>query len=79
MTRLKKLRERKGICSQRELAHEINAWAGEDTSKQVSYASIARMEAGTANPRWNIVRALSKFFDVSPNYLMGETDDRKAV
>lgn len=73
MNRLKALRVAAGYDSQRELASEINrqARAKGDKAMEVSYASIARMEAGDANPRWNIVRALSDFFHVPADYLMG--------
>ena len=71
MNRLKALRVAAGYDSQRELAAEISRRANGDKSMEVSYASIARLEAGDANPRWNIVNALARFFKVSSDYLMG--------
>ncbi len=71
MNRLKALRVAAGYDSQRELALEISRRANGDKSMEVSYASIARLETGDANPRWNIVYALARFFNVSTDYLMG--------
>lgn len=70
MNRLKALRVAAGYDSQRELAAAISQKANGDKSMEVSYASIARLEAGDANPRWNIVNALARFFRVSTDYLM---------
>ena len=71
MNRLKELRVSNGYATQQDLAKAIQVWAGEDRDKQVTYPSIARMEAGGVNPRWNIVNALAHFFGVSAEYLMG--------
>lgn len=75
MNRLKALRIAAGYDSQRELAAAISHWANGATDKEVSYASIARMEADNANPRWNIVNTLARFFGVSADYLMGAEED----
>ena len=72
MNRLEELRIAAGYESQRELAAEINRRANGDRAKEVSYTSIARMEANDANPRWSIVNTLARFFGVSAEYLMGE-------
>ena len=71
MNRLKALRVAAGYNSQRELAAAISRWANGNTDKEVSYASIARMEAGSDNPWWSNVNALARFFQVSADYLMG--------
>ena len=78
VNRLKALRIAYGYDSQRGLAEAINQRANGDKNLMVSYASIARMESPTANanPRWNIVEALSRFFHVTPGYLMGLSDEK---
>lgn len=65
---LKKLRMYRLIESQRELASQINKKYGDKT---ISYATIAKIEAGEGNPRWKTILILSDFFDVTPQYLMG--------
>lgn len=78
MNRLKALRIAAGYDSQRELANAIASQANGNRALTVSYASIARMEAGEANPRWNIVHALAHFFRVPADYLMGAEEESYA-
>ena len=75
MNRLMALRVMEGYDSRQKLADAIREKAGGDTSKEISVSVIERMEKGAApNPRWNIVSTLSQFFNVSPYFLMGETN-----
>ncbi len=78
MNRLKALRIAAGYDSQRELASAIASQANGNEALTVSYASIARMEAGEANPCWNIVYALAHFFHVPSDYLMGTEEESYA-
>ncbi len=61
--RLQQLRKEKGL-NQSELAKVLNT-----TQRRISY-----MEAGQVEPDLTTLIALSKFFDVSTDYLIGVKD-----
>jgi len=63
--RLKKLRQDKGI-TQRQLALESG----------VGYGSIVDYENGRREPNSKAMAALERYFNVSGEYLRGETDQR---
>ena len=65
-TRLKQLRQEKEL-TQTELANKLN----------ISQGSVAMYESGKRIPENNVLILLSKFFDVSTDYLLGLTDIRK--
>ena len=66
LNRLKALRNEKGLTT-RELA-EIYG---------VSHASISRAETGDRNLNEDDIAFFTKFFDVSADYLLGLSDERK--
>lgn len=61
--RLKELRKEKEI-TQMQLAFETN----------ISKSAIANWELGISQPNSNAVIILSRYFDVSCDYLLGEID-----
>lgn len=67
MTRLKQLREARGL-NQQGLAAELN----------VSQAMISKYELGISEPDINTIRKISGFFGVSSDYLL-EISDEKIV
>ena len=64
--RLKELREEFRV-SRKELAKYLGQ----------SYQSIAKYEAGTRKPDYNTLLRIANYFNVSIEYLLGETDDRR--
>ncbi len=62
--RLKELRKEKEI-TQMQLAFETN----------ISKSAIANWELGISQPNSNAVIILSRYFDVSCDYLLGEVDN----
>ena len=69
--RIRQLRVAKGIDARTDLAKAIkDAFGVEMTSM-----TIGRMENGEVKPRFDLIYAMAKFFDVSIEYLMGISDD----
>lgn len=66
--RLKKLRKNKKL-TQKELANYIN----------VSATSIGAYETGIRTPRSEKIKKLAEFFNVSSDYLLGNSDKKKKV
>jgi len=66
--RLKDLRKSKGM-TQMELGEKIN----------LSQANISKYESDSLEPNIETLSLLSSLLDVSADYLLGLTDDRKAV
>lgn len=64
--RLKDLRYEKNL-KQSEVAKKLN----------ISQVAYGRFELGKRKPKEEHLRTLSEFYDVSLDYLIGETDDRK--
>ena len=60
---LKELRQEKGV-TQKELATAIG----------VSFAAISFWETGINEPKVSYILALSDYFDVSVDYLLGKTE-----
>lgn len=72
MNRFKQLRIAKGLDSQRELADVIAKQYG----IPMGFATISRLESGeNDNPKYKTIAALAQFFNVSVEYLMGDSDD----
>ena len=66
--RIKKLRKEKKL-SQRELAKKIN----------LSPSTIAMYETGQRKPDTDKLKQIADFFNVSIDYLLGNTDEKKPV
>ena len=66
--RIKKLRKKKNL-SQRDLAKEIN----------LSPSTIAMYETGKRKPDADKLKQIASYFNVSIDYLLGNTDERKPV
>ena len=66
--RLKYLREEKGV-TQKEVAKSCD----------ITTTCICNLENGLRNPTGSTIIALSDFFGVSADYLLGRTDDLGAV
>ncbi len=64
--RLKMLREEKGLL-QRELAEKLN----------LSRVAITHYEQGTRFPEWDTLQGMADLFDVSVDYLLGRTEQRR--
>lgn len=64
--RLKYLRIEKGK-TQKEMAKDLGT----------TDVTIGRYEAGTREPKTDVLNALADYFDVSTDYLLGRTDERK--
>lgn len=67
--RLKALRKQKHL-SQEELAAELNT-----LDDPVSQTHVSRWERGSYNPLLGTTVRIAKYFGVSVDYLVGETDD----
>lgn len=67
--RLKALRKLKGL-SQEELADELNS-----ADEPVSQTHVSRWERGSYNPLLGTTVRIAKYFDVTVDYLVGESDD----
>lgn len=65
-SRIKKLREEKGL-TQRQFADQF----------QISPSTIALYEVGKRTPDADTLSKLASFFDVSVDYLLGRTNERK--
>ncbi|MFW9968593.1 MAG: helix-turn-helix domain-containing protein [Candidatus Odinarchaeota archaeon] len=63
--RLKKLREEKGITT-REISKIFN----------VSKSTISNYENDIRKPDYEMIKRLAEFYDVSTDYIIGNTDDR---
>lgn len=63
--RLKELRMEKGK-TQKEMAKDLGT----------TDVSIGRYEAGTREPKTDILNALADYFDVTTDYLLGRTDEK---
>lgn len=63
--RLKQLRIEKGK-TQKEMAKDLGT----------TDVSIGRYEAGTREPKTDILNALADYFDVTTDYLLGRTNER---
>lgn len=66
--RLKQLREIANL-TQKELANKL------ETSQQ----NIAFWESGKRNPKYEMLKKLSMFFNVNPDYLLGKTDIKNPI
>lgn len=66
MNRLRELRKAQGL-TQKELGKKLNL----DTS------TIGKYERGVNEPSLLLCQILANFFDVTPQYLVGWTDDPK--
>lgn len=66
--KLKELRENLGL-SQRALAGKLG----------VSQSTIGMWESGQREPNFKMVEELANFFDVTADYLLGRTDNKKPV
>lgn len=64
--RLKELRIEKGK-TQKEMAKDLGT----------TDVSIGRYEAGTREPKTDILNALADYFDVTTDYLLGRTDEKQ--
>jgi transcriptional regulator with XRE-family HTH domain len=64
--RLKELRKSKNLL-QRELAEILN----------IKSDTVIRLEGGTRSPSLSLVLALADYFDVSLDYLVGRSDEKK--
>ena len=64
--RLKELRMEKGK-TQKEMAKDLGT----------TDVSIGRYEAGTREPKTDILNALADYFDVTTDYLLGRTDEKQ--
>lgn len=72
MNRIKQLRVAKGIDSLRDLSYIITTQYG----FPLGFANLGRIESGrNDNPKYKTLAALANFFDVSIEYLMGDSDD----
>lgn len=67
-TRLKKLRKEKNLF-QSEVAEEIG----------IASSSYSNYEQGTRSPDNETLIKLAKFFEVSIDYLLGETDEKQTA
>lgn len=75
--RLKELRERAGYTSSWALEEAIKERIQQSPDEGMTVVTspvLSCLEGGEENPRWNTVDTLSKFFDVTPDYLMGVSD-----
>ncbi len=63
MLRLRQLREKKHI-NQQKLAMELN----------ITQAAISKYELGLSEPDINMLKAISNYFGVSVDYLIGNSD-----
>lgn len=68
MNRLRELRKQKGL-SLRELAEKVN----------MSYSNIASIERGEVQLNENTTRIFTEFFNVSADYLLGNSDLPKDI
>ena len=68
MKRLKELRLKKGM-SQKEFANIFHA----------SQNTISQWENGTRKPSYEIAQEIANFFEVSTDYLLGESDIPKTL
>ncbi|MCK8825363.1 helix-turn-helix domain-containing protein [Fuchsiella alkaliacetigena] len=68
ITRLKELRKKEEL-SQRELAKKLN----------LSGSTIGMYEAGKRKPDSDTLQKIASFFDVSVDYLLGRTNERKSA
>ena len=68
MTRLKELREARGL-NQQGLAAELN----------VSQAMISKYELGVSEPDINTIRKITKFFGVTADYLIELSDEKVMI
>ncbi len=64
--KLKELRKKKGI-TQTEFAKEFN----------ISVGTIGNWETGNREPDYEMLKKIAKYFNVSTDYLLGETDEIK--
>lgn len=64
--RLKQLRIEKGK-TQKEMAKDLGT----------TDVSIGRYESGTREPKTDILNALADYFDVTTDYLLGRTDEKR--
>lgn len=71
MNRIRQLRVAKGITSRKALAEELNMMFG----MKLNSMSVARLEKGTTYPSMTTAWAMSRFFDVSIEYLVGLSND----
>ena len=71
-SRLKELRKEHCLTMD-ELCDQFNRRFGAKLSK----CTISRYENSTQEPMLNTVDLLARFFDVSPVYLMGQSDERQ--
>lgn len=69
--RLKQLRSERCLTGA-QLCDQFNEMFG----AKLNASTISRYENGTQEPMLNTVDLLARFFDVSPVYLMGASDDR---
>ena len=67
--RLSYLKKINGNISCRGLATELH-----NKGVNVSYATISSIENGDANPTWDTLVALSNYFGVTVDYLMGRDE-----
>lgn len=67
-TRLRQLREEK-IISREELAKQMN----------LSYWAVAKYETGERHPDIETIKKFAKFFAVTIDYILGNTNNPRAV
>lgn len=67
-SRLRTLRLEKRLTL-RELSEEVN----------ISYSNIAMIERGERNYTSDTLKIFANYFEVSTDYLLGKTDERKAA
>lgn len=73
MNRIKMLREAKGL-GLRELAADL-----ERQGYPLSWMTINKSEKPDSNPSWKTIKILSKYFNVSADYLMGTDLSNKTI
>ncbi len=73
--RLRGLRSERGL-SMDALCDRFNQY---QTTIRLNKSTVSRYELGTQEPMLSTVAALAAFFDVSPIYLMGDSDDRSCI
>lgn len=64
----------------REVRKELKISQGDASDYlNISRSAYSQYETGNRNPDWNTIARLADFFHISSDYLIGRTDDKKAV
>lgn len=71
--RMKELRKEREM-TQREFAQRLSAFMGKD--KMISASAVCSWEKGVKHPPYETLLAMSDYYRVSTDYLLGKTTDR---